>query len=178
MLTMGFAACSDDDVVNSSIEQQLDGNLAYMSVRIMDPEDASTRADIETTDDDLEYGTSEERRINNIYFYFFNKSGKFLSKGSVQDTDAKETGDGNGSDMNIEYKQVSVISVPNYNEENVPQVMVTLINVPDDFVMNVGDNISKLYEATATWGSIDASSGKGNFLMYLQPVSIIRLTEA
>jgi hypothetical protein len=165
MLTMGFAACSDDDVVNSSIEQQLDGNLAYMSVRIMDPEDASTRADIETTDNDLEYGTSEERRINNIYFYFFNKSGKFLSKGSVQDTDAKKTEDGNGSDKNIEYKQVSVISVPNYNEENVPQVMVTLINVPDDFVMNVGDNISKLYEATATWGSIDASSGTGNFLM-------------
>jgi hypothetical protein len=153
LLTMGFAACSrDDDTLDPSVDNNVDnGNVAYMSVTIQGATEANTRS---LTANDFSIG--DENTVKDIKFYYFDKDGNFMAKGSLWQgedwvdgknvTTVTSSTDANGVN-NIEKYRVSVISVPNYNSESyVPKMMVTVVNPPENLALSIGDNISTLYE--------------------------------
>jgi hypothetical protein len=139
MLTMGFAACSSDDVLDDPVVQEEDGNLAYLNVTINDVDSEDTRADIAASEFDR--GTADEKAVNDVYFYFFNSSDKFIAKGRRQNT--PDWTDGDDAAQNISAYQVSIVKVPNYNESNKPTHMITVINPPSDLNVTTGTTLNQ-----------------------------------
>jgi hypothetical protein len=143
LLTMGFAACSSDDVLEDtpSVEQNSNGKLAYMAVTIADNEGVSTRADGDPT-----FERGDENIVNDVKFYFFNSNDKFVAKGTVLRTltdnawnEAPET------DVNLEKYSISIVTVPNYNTSNPPSYMITVVNPPSTLALTENDDVAKLY---------------------------------
>jgi hypothetical protein len=132
MATMTFTACSNDDALDLN-EQEIQQNTvsSYISVRITGSNFSSTRATTDLTDDDFEEGTGDETEdgVNgNVQFFFFDKDGKFLTKGNVM---SDPTFSDPNTNENIERNGQAVVEIENFNSSNKPTMMVTLLNAPD-----------------------------------------------
>jgi hypothetical protein len=121
LLTMGFAACSDDDVTSTSNVDE--NSVAYMHLNIITSDDASTRAD--SNDPVLYQGAENEHKVSSIRFYFFDKNEKYISEYDLNSPSFNtESGTGN----NIESKADGVVVVPKYDPLNKPAYMITVLN--------------------------------------------------
>jgi hypothetical protein len=139
MATMTFTACSNDDALDLN-EQEIQQNTvsSYISVRITGSNFSSTRAATyeDGVDDETENGIS-----NNVQFFFFDKDGKFLTKGDV--VTAPNFSDPDTSE-NIERSGQTVVEIGNFDSNNKPTMMVTLLNAPDMDAFEGGKTIADL----------------------------------
>jgi hypothetical protein len=166
-MAMGFTACSSDDTLEST-EVQDEGNIAYMTVKIQTPNDGVTRSAANPDTEDFEDGEETEYAVGDVKFYFFNSKGKFITKGSLWKTKTENEWQKNTADENITLFQLSVVSVPHYNEENKPAMMITVVNPPSDLTLSEGEDISKVYEKTTQYlenQNKETGALSGNFVM-------------
>jgi hypothetical protein len=185
-MAMGFTACSSDDVLDVDAQQiQQNTESSYISVKITGSNFSSTRA----TDDDFEDGTGNETEngqttVDQVQFFFFDKDGTFISKGDV--FQAPDFGDGTNS--NVEKFGEAVVEINDYNSENKPVYMVTLLNAPDlegfseegTAKKTIQDLYAKVYEgneayknssnhfimATTSYVETDATKSHDNTIYY------------
>ncbi len=152
----GLCACSsDDDLISSTSTSDLDGSVAYLTVNLKDVGSA-TRA---TADGGFVYGTEKEQQVNNAYFYFYDKDGAYMAKGSlgsVSGTASSETTPGN-----IEWKSNTIVAVYGLEDpDNLPTQMLTVLNKPTGVDLTNQDLSTALTTLASTpWGE------DGNFVM-------------
>jgi hypothetical protein len=159
-MALGFSACSsDDDLAGAESQIEDQGNLAYMSVTIQGATEADTRA-LEASD----FSKGNENTVKDIKFYYFNSKGEFMAKGSLWKSEDWQ--DGTSEVNNIEKYRVSIVSVPNYDANKKPTMMVTVVNPPESLSMSIGDNISKLFN-----GLIDYQTSIDNTNYYIMTTS-------
>lgn len=69
---LAMVACSNDEpVIDNGNNNPLDGDVAYMKVRIQ----SADRMSRSTTDGDYAYGAAEENDVKNVRFFFFDDKG-------------------------------------------------------------------------------------------------------
>ncbi len=119
-----LCACSSDDIV--SIANQgaaYDGEAVYMTVKIKDV-NSGTRA----TAGDFAYGTETEQKVSTANFYFYDKDGNYIAKGSVNDPNGEAT---SGTPVdNIEWESDIQVAVWGISDPSVPAKMLTVLNQP------------------------------------------------
>jgi hypothetical protein len=139
-LFFAASSCSDDLDEDNGIQtsQQDEGDKAYMTVTITSPS-SETRGEGDA-ENPYVYGTADEHSILRADFYFFNKSGKFISNSHVfdpskftnshDDSAAQDPNDGTATTENIEFNAVTCFQVKNYEtgENTRPYFMVTVLN--------------------------------------------------
>jgi hypothetical protein len=127
LMALSFSACSNDDDLDVDAQEiQQNTESSYISVRITGSNFSSTRAE----DSDFVDGTGDETesgKVDQVQFFFFDKDGKFISKGNVfQSPDFKAE----SSSANIEKYGEAVVEIDNFDSDNKPALMVTLLNAP------------------------------------------------
>jgi hypothetical protein len=135
MLTMGFAACSDDDVTSPSNVDET--TTAYMNLNIITSDDATTRADVDPV---LSQGVANEHKVSSVVFYFFDASQKFISKDEVTGASFSNETDGG----NVESKAEGIVAIPKFDTLNPPKYLVTVLN-PTESINLEGKTLNDFY---------------------------------
>jgi hypothetical protein len=139
LMALSFNACSDDDVANTTPVDNT--SLGYFHVNIITNEDATSRSN-SLDDAIIEQGSESEHKVNEIMFYFFDGKKKYISESEVttatfsNETESNES-TGNG---NIESKSSEIVVVPNYDPENEPTYMITVLNPTKKVELSAGQS--------------------------------------
>ncbi|MCM1376871.1 MAG: Mfa1 family fimbria major subunit [Clostridium sp.] len=129
---VAFAACSSDEpMVDPNTPDVVDGEVAYMAIKITSAQDG-TRA---TTPGGYVGSqlTELEHKVNSVQFLFFNKEGAyaFTAKGDESENNFKPATEGT---PNVEYVGAKNILILNGVRKNdYPEYMITVLNAPGDF---------------------------------------------
>lgn len=119
-----MSACSED--VLEKTPNVFSSDDAYINVRLADVGSIGTRA----TKGEYEYGTTNEKSVNNAHFYFYDADGLFVSEGSAWNGGIANT---NKPIENIEFKGNTIVVLNGLDKKNYPKYMVTLLNKPTSF---------------------------------------------
>ena len=115
-----FSACSSDEVDSGTKEFK---DKAYMRVQIAMAGNPSSRG----TGGEYEYGTSNEQKINDITFFFYDSSNKFVTKGeAINNTNVTPNG------TNKEYWEAEtapIISLKLDESQPFPTQVVAYVNI-------------------------------------------------
>ncbi len=137
VMCVSLCACTSDDVLESSSSSaSIDGDMAYLTVRITDV-NSQTRA----SSSGYQNGTSLEYAVSDAYFYFYDEDGLFVSRAEVWGG-GNETTDG----TSIEFNGNTVIVLKGLTDVGFPRYMVTVLNRPNGFE----SYNANLYEPAAT----------------------------
>jgi hypothetical protein len=116
--------------------------------------------------------------VNDVKFYYFNKDGKFIAKGSLWE-DISTTNPATDEAVNLSALKVAVVSVPHYDANNRPTRMITVVNPPStlnisegtkledvlklmtDYKMTKGDN-SYFVMTTSSYYKSNESNGRSD----------------
>lgn len=132
-LSVGFASCSDDDLVKGNDVSQTD-ETRYMMVQICAPAQAS-RA--------FEDGPAHESEVNRIDFIFYDALGNPTSEPQYF-TNVNEAFKPDADD-NITKIWTSVVPVNLVQGQNLPYQVICLVNAQQENVNNIKDkNLSEL----------------------------------
>ncbi len=159
----GLCACSsDDDLVGSTSTGNSAEGVAFLRVNLKDV-GSSTRA----TSDGFAYGTADEQKVNNAYFYLYKSDGSYYAYGSAGEITGTASGDpgtiipdDNDNSGNIEWNSGTQVAIYGLTDPSVPTQMLTVINQPSGLSLQN----KTLSQAVATlagtpWGEA------GNILM-------------
>lgn len=151
MLVAAMAACSNDEpqVSTGTDVDTPDTDVAYVSINIKDVN--SSRA----TAGSFEYGTTDENKIENAKFLFFDSDGKFLLEANVWN------GGNPGTQPNVEYIGNNVLVLEGLLSTGYPKSLVTVLNAPDNLVPEVGVTTIEDVHRLAT----DIRNADGTFVM-------------
>jgi hypothetical protein len=142
MLTMGFAACSDDDVTSPSNVDET--SVAYMNMNIITSEDVSTRADGDI-DPTLSQGVANEHKVSKVSFYFFDAKKNFISDYTVDETTFTDSKD---ESKNIESEAHGIVAIPRYDEFNQPKYLITVLNPQEQISCSTMEDFYDLADGT------------------------------
>lgn len=121
-MTMSMASCSSDEANNG--EPTLDGDTAYITVRLCDAGTASR-----ATAGGFEYGV-EEQKVQNCHMYFYDAAGNYVTEAAVWNDGNAAT----GTPGNIEFTSNTVVPLRGLTGNTYPEYMVTVVNRPSNFV--------------------------------------------
>ena len=121
-----FYACSSDDAVMVQQEQEtpkvFTGDVAYMNIILSDAASGGTRAS-SPEDAPFEYGTKDEQKVETAHFYFYNKSGVYVSEAEVWNGGKPSETKPN---ENIEFKSKTTVILKGLTGKTYPQYLVTV----------------------------------------------------
>lgn len=157
-----LSACSNDEseIIPNDVPKVFTGDEAYINVRLSDAV-TSTRAT--SGDNDFEYGT-DEQRVENAYFYFYDADGVFVAQGNAwSGGTAEEEPPAAG---NIEFKSNTIVVLKGLSNKTYPKYMVTVLNKPNTFIHgNTLDEMEKTLANNAAEGIYYPNNGKNYFTM-------------
>lgn len=146
-----LAACSNDDEPQVPDEVIPDGEKAYMTVNI---QSAYSRS---TVIGNYEYGDSEEHKVENAHFFFFDDNGKYVGRTNPpKPNGSASTGNPDG---NIEWIGENVIVLDALTDNKLPSFMLSVLNCPSDFRPEAGQSYTEITTTLAQFGE------RGKFVM-------------
>lgn len=148
---LALSACSSDEPGNTP-DINADGTKAYLKVNIQSV--AGTRG----TEGNYVYGDADEHATQNAHFYFFDANGVFVGTANIWRDGALNT---NGN-QNIEYMGNNVIVLENLRQNNYPNYMLTVLNIPAGFNPIAGQTIEQVTTELSNFTDADED---GNFVM-------------
>lgn len=152
-LSATFYSCSSDDATSNEPVNPGTGQTAYMAINITDANQLKGRTP--STDPIFEYGTEKENKALNAHFYFYNKDGVFVTEANIWTGGTASTDTPAG---NIEYKGKNVLVLQGLMAKNMPNYVVTVLNIPNGFT--AGRTLEEMEKA------LNASVKEGeNFIM-------------
>ncbi len=123
---VAMVGCTKENVLKNSTPKIFEGDQAYVNVVISEAGTIGTRADID--DSYFAYSTDEDA-VTDAYFYFYDETGRFVSRASVwKDGEYKES-----TDPAIEYNSSTLVVLDNLSGSAYPTYLVTVLNKPSAF---------------------------------------------
>ncbi len=161
MACAALSACTKDDAGSGSGiaggSDQLDGNVAYLTVKISDVGSSTTRA----TDGGYANASATEYAVANAYFYFYDDNGNYVAKGRASSIGGSATEYDPAT--SIEFEGSTIVAVWGVSQGSLPTRMVTVLNQPSGFD---GTNLSFAeMEAALANATYECQDGSGNFVM-------------
>lgn len=156
-----LAGCSNDDVAvdngQSNIVQE--GGNAYVKVRIAMAGGPSSRAAEGTGDNEYEYGTENEQKIDDVFFVFYNDDNGWAANGELQTSvtipnEAHENYGENGQNP-VEAIADAVIALKLNEDQPFPTKVIAYVNMKDAQVKD-GETSKLLSEALKNKSLTDA----------------------
>ncbi len=147
-----FYACSSDDAVMVQQEQEtpkvFTGDVAYMNIILSDAASGGTRAS-SPGDAPFEYGKEHEQEVKTAHFYFYNKSGVYVSEAEVWNGGKPSETE---PDENIEFKSKTTVILKGLTGKTYPQYLVTVLNKDSKFApgQTLDDMLAKLADDDTT----------------------------
>lgn len=150
-----FSACSSDEVDSGTKEFK---DKAYMRVQIAMAGNPSSRG----TGGEYEYGTSNEQKINDITFFFYDSSNKFVTKGeAINNTNVTQ----NGTDEEYwEAETAPIISLKLDESQPFPTQVVAYVNIGTSNV-NFGEESSRTLDSDGLKVAQSATLNPDAFVM-------------
>ena len=122
-----LVACTNDDVLENPNEpnNKLDGEKAYVMVRINNTEGVSSRG----FDGGFADGDANEHAIKTVNFYFYSAEGTFVTEGEIWTNE--QTGEGSTSDLTaIEWRTNVAVALQNLTQKGSPKYVLAVLNKP------------------------------------------------
>lgn len=142
MAAVLLSACS-----NEENEPAQDNGTKYLAVNIVAA--PATRAA------EYEDGTTEENKVNNVLFYFFDASGNAMNVtggGQNNYAEATPTTDTDPADENISQQLQAVVVIDTKKGDRIPQQIAAVLNPTDDMRTNM--SLSQLRDKTANFSTL------------------------
>lgn len=150
-----FSACSSDEVDNNTKEFK---DKAYMRVQIAMAGNPSSRG----IGGDYEYGTSDEQKINDITFFFYDSSDKFVTQGEAINS-TNLTPNQTSKDY-WEAETAPIISLKLDESQPFPTQVVAYVNIGTDKV-EFGENSSRTLQSDGQKIAESATLNPKTFVM-------------
>lgn len=169
LAVLSFAGCASEESVTDEPDDSK--NLSCISVNIVQPKDATVRADGtgETWEDGKATDTTEENGAKNAIFCIFDKDGKFYGENKFIEAEIKGTGTTSSiaGEEKI-YKALVVIKESKENPVNQAKKLVCFLNLTEDQLNeleNKANDLSSLMSIVSNYETGEKIGNKNSLVM-------------